>query len=363
MKRITIIFIIFSAISSNLKAQTETNKLGRGFAMTTFGAINQGLTDGRNYVITNDYSNNQNYTLENNFGYNFGVGLSFQGPHYAFEIPFTYRTDRFSVPTLSNNTLKITSVEVGLCHYIKFLKEKHYFVFGGYVANILNGFGGTYTLGWNVGYGFNFTKRLNLSLRYKYNLLSLEGSNTAIEVSNIDANNINYFDLTSYYNSLQLVLRFDIINTRKLKTNKTSTNSNKYTISPDLVSTPIVNTQKTVLDYSKYSDTLLEQAYKSAKSIGEMQLIQKEIDSRKLLQAQKKEIINEYEKYNKNQLNEFINEAVAKEDFLKAEKIQSELNNRKKAAEEIQKNLEEAVKVEDYEKAAKLQENINYLER
>jgi hypothetical protein len=368
MKKIKLILIIILTIVSNINAQNEVKKLGPGFALTTFGAINRGKTENPYYVIYNDndnYNNFKNYPLENAFGYNYGVGLNIHGgSHYAFEIPITFSADRFFVPIISNSALKVSSVEIGMSHYLKFLKEKHYIVMGIHVGGILNGFESTTTFGYDFGYGYNFTKRLNMSLRYKLNMNNnYYTNNSAIEINNFNENDLNSFTLTSNYNSIQLVMRFDIINTRKLITNKIETNKNKYISPQNITTTPVVVPQKVEVDYSKYTDTLLEQTFKNAKSITEMQLIQKEKDNRKLIQNQKKEQVNEYEKYNKKQLNELINDAVAIEDFTKAEKLQTELNKRKKAVEELQKSIEEAVKIEDFEKAAKLQEKINYLER
>lgn len=338
--------------------------LSNGFALTAIFAGNRGLTDGRYALNSVNTSNSTiNYTMNNAFGYRGGIGIGFQTRGYGFEIPFTYSVDRFKVPALSSEFgLKVASFEIGINNYFKFIKAKHYIVFGPYVAFdlppvVLN----LHSIGLNLGYGFNFTKRLNLSLRYKFNIKSIisdqdYGQNVAVGMA---ADGAEYdFRRVSQYNSLQLVLRFDLINTRRWRDPKNNTTS--YI---NNTPTPVV---KVAIDYSTYTDANLQQALKEAQNIDDMLLIQKEMDKRKAA-------VNEFDAYNDSQLKDLLNAAVAKEDFDRAEVIKNEIKNREiiqknkpvdpnsleaKTIEELTVLLNAAVAKEDFDKAAEIQEVI-----
>jgi protein-arginine kinase activator protein McsA len=77
---------------------------------------------------------------------------------------------------------------------------------------------------------------------------------------------------------------------------------------------------------------------------------------------------NSYAKYSDGELETMLNEAVAKEQFDTAEKIQTEINRRsterpatdlsKMTVEQLQTKLTEAIQKEDYETAGKIQKEL-----
>lgn len=362
------------------KKKTNKNKhegkvLSNGFALTAIVGGNRGLTGG--YYVLNSastFNTPKKYSMDNAFGYRGGIGIGFQTRGYGFEVPFTYNVDRFKVPTLSSDSgLKVSSLEIGINNYFKFTKsKKHYIVFGPYVAFdlppvVLN----FHSMGLNLGYGFNFTKRLNLSLRYKFNVKSVISDNdydsdVAIGMAS-DGTIYSSMDFrrVSQYNSLQLVLRFDLINTRRWRDPKSKSASYNvpYTPPPAPTSTPA----KIAIDYSTYTDENLKQALKDAKNLTDMNLIQIEMDKRKAS-------ANEFDKYNDTQLKELLNSAVAKEDYDRAEVIKNEIKNREtiqknkpvdpnslesKSIEELTNLLNAALAKEDYDKAAEIKAVID----
>lgn len=374
-----------TATVTPLKTKIKINKhegkvLSNGFALTAIVGGTRGLTnDGKytlnnygNYYNTYDYySLSTNYELENSFGYRAGIGIGFQTRGYGFEVPFTLNVDRFKVPKLDKkNSLRVSSFEMGINNYFKFLKAKHFIVFGPYVAfdSFIDDLG-LHSWGANLGYGFNFTKRLNLSLRYKFNIFSVTkgyGENTAIYFEKDDTNAGESYlpSRKSQYNSLQLVLRFDLINTRRWKDPKVKNASYNSSYTP----TPVAPA-KIAINYSTYTDENLKIALKDAKNLTDMNLIQIEIDKRK-----KTIPVNEFDKYSDAQLKELLNEAVAKEDYDKAEILKNQIIAREviqknkpidpnsleaKSIEELNELLNAAVAKEDYDKAAEIKAIID----
>ena len=361
------------------KNKHEGKVLSNGFALTAIVGGNRGLTNDGKYTLINSgyntatfnsYTNTSNYNLENSFGYRFGMGIGFQTRGYGFEVPFSFNVDRFKVPTLSSDYgLKVSSLEFGINNYFKFLKAKHFIVFGPYAAFDMgiDDFG-IHSYGLNLGYGYNFTKRLNLSLRYKFNFKSIIHSSPYNETNAIGYEKYEYesnFTRVSKYNSLQLILRFDLINTRRWRDpkSKTASYNTPYTPAPASTSTPA----KIAIDYSTYTDENLKQALKDAKNLTDMNLIQIEMDKRKAS-------ANEFDKYNDTQLKELLNSAVAKEDYDRAEVIKNEIKNREtiqknkpvdpnslesKSIEELTSLLNAALAKEDYDKAAEIKAVID----
>ncbi len=370
--------------TNSKKNDHEGKVLSSGFVLTAIAGGNRALTSGdyglvykySSYYGAANFNTSTSYELKNAFGYRAGLGIGFQTKGYGFEVPVTYNVDRFKVPSLySEGGLKVASLEFGINNYFKFIKQKHYIVFGPYMAIDLGSFqSDLHSLGLNIGYGYNFTNRLNLSLRYKYNIRSIGalkdedlGSNTAIGF--VDEYGGKY--RASQYNSLQLVLRFDLINTRRWKdpkAPKVPKEKKEKTKAPEPIKN---NTQKTPvkvnIDYSTYTDAALLQAQKDSKNLDDMLAIQKELDKRK-------SSTSEFDKYNDAQLKELLNAAVAKEDYEKAEVIKNEIKKREaieksklsdpnslenKTIEELTKLMNEAAAKEDYTKAEEIKEIIN----
>lgn len=348
--------------------------LSNGFCLTAITGGNLAITTGDYslYYKYGEYPNTSSttthYQLKKVIGYRGGIGIGFQTKGYGFEIPFTYNVDRFKVPSLyADGGLKVSSLEVGINNYFKFIREKNYIVFGPYAAINIGEFGGgIHSLGANLGYGFNFTKRLNLSLRYKFNLLSLPafedndlGSNTAVGFSN------SYGSIyrSSNYSSLQLILRFDLINTRRWKDPKAK-------IEPR--ATPVVKetkapVKKIAVDYSTLSDAALLDAKKEAKNLDDIIAIDKELEKRKA-------VVSEFDKYTDAQLKELLDATIVKEEYDKAETIKNEIKKREvieknkvsdpnslenKSIEELTKLMNDAAAKEDYDTAEKIKEIIN----
>ncbi len=359
------------------KDDHEGQVLSNGFVITAIAGGNFALTSG-NYGLAYKYSSyygpvnfntTNSYELKNAFGYRAGLGIGFQTKGYGFEVPVTYNLDRFKVPSLySDGGLKVASLEFGINNYFKFIKQKHFIVFGPYMAIDLGTFsGGLHSLGFNIGYGYNFTKRLNLSLRYKYNARTLGalrnedvGSSTAIGfvIENGDKYRV------SQYSSLQLVLRFDLINTRRWKDPNQKKEPKQK---PVVVNEPKVPVKKVVIDYSTYTDAALLDAKKEAKNLNDIVAIDKELEKRK-------SSVSEFDKYSDAQLKELLNASIAKEEYDKADLIKNEIKKREsiektksvdpnsldsKTLEELTALLDAAVAKEDYDKAAEIKEAIN----
>lgn len=368
------------------KNNHEGKVLSNGFCLTAIAGANRGLTNGRAYTLNSyryDYYYSSqtdsviNYNLENSIGYRGGFGIGFQTRGYAFEFPCTFNVDRFKIPQLSTSYgLKVSSIEYGINNYFKFTKsKKHYILLGPYIAfDIFDydffdfGFN-LHSYGINFGYGFSFTKRLNLSLRYKFNVFSIAdragGDNTAIYFSRqADYNdNYNLYSRTSQYNSLQLVLRFDLINTRRWKDPKAK-------IEPR--ATPVVKetkapVKKIAVDYSTLSDAALLDAKKEAKNLDDIIAIDKELEKRKA-------VVSEFDKYTDAQLKELLDATIVKEEYDKAETIKNEIKKREaieknkvsdpnslenKSIEELTKLMNDAAAKEDYDTAEKIKEIIN----
>lgn len=363
--------------SNSKKNNHEGQRLSNGFCITAIAGGNFALTSGdyglaykySSYYGAANYNTSNSYQLKNVIGYRAGLGIGFQTRGYGFEVPVTYNVDRFKVPQLySGGGLKVASLEFGINNYFKFIKQKHFIVFGPYMAIDLGSFeGDIHSLGLNIGYGYNFTKRLNLSLRYKYNARSLGvlrsedlGSNTAVGF--VEDYGVKY--RYSQYSSLQLVLRFDLINTRRWKDPKAKKELQQKPIVTNEPKAPI---KKEVVDYSTYTDAALQDAKKSAKNLNDIIAIDKELEKRK-------SSANEFDKYNDTQLKELLNTTIAKEEYDKAEVIKNEIKKREsaekskpidpnsldsKSLEELTAMLDAAVATEDYDKAAEIKEAIN----
>lgn len=376
-----IIFILFASFSiCSLKAQmysqptkTEVKEvkadktqkklnpgdktyLGIGFVLNGTAALDLGTGRG-NYKVNYPGGQSYSYQISNTIGYRVGIGVGFQSRSFGLELPISYCVDRFVVRAISTTSvLSIPSLEFGLNQTWRFLKEKHYILLGEYVALHRDNIDWDYphSIGLNFGYGYCILDKLNVSFRYK-------------------------FDLLRNYSSLQLVLRYDIVNTRKMKKeeDKKSRRSreeyqnmnaqNNYTPPTQLPTKPII-------DYSKYSDSDLTAALKEANAKSDldgMLGIQKELDKRKQL--------DEFSKYSYVQLQDQLNKALDKEDYKQAELIKKEMAKRdaekgmpsdkpadkpkddleSKSIEELNKLKDEAVQKEDYQKAKEIQEIIN----
>ncbi|MBK8367230.1 MAG: hypothetical protein IPL10_07375 [Bacteroidetes bacterium] len=356
------------------KNDHEGKVLSNGFVITAITGGNLALTSGNyglayrysSYSGTTNFNSSNTYELKNAIGYRAGLGIGFQTRGYGFEIPVTYNVDRFKVPSLySDGGLKVASLEFGINNYFKFIKQKHFIVFGPYMAIDLGSFeGDVHSLGLNIGYGYNFTKRLNLSLRYKYNARSLGvlksddlGSNTAVGF--VEDYGIKY--RYSQYSSLQLVLRFDLINTRRWKDPKTK---NEPKQKPVVKNEPKAPIKKVIIDYSTYTDAALLDAKKDAKNLNDIIAIDKELEKRK-------SSVSEFDKYTDTELKELLNTTIAKEDYDKAEVIKNEIKKREvvekskpidpnsldsKTLEELTALLDAAVAKEDYDRAAEIKE-------
>jgi hypothetical protein len=369
-----------ATVTPETKSKKDTHEgkvLSNGFVITAIAGGNLALTSGdyglaykySSYYGAANFNTSNSYELKNSIGYRGGLGIGFQTKGYGFEVPVTYNVDRFKVPSLySGGRLKVASLEFGINNYFKFIKQKHYIVFGPYMAIDMGTFSGDlHSLGLNIGYGYNFTKRLNLSLRYKYNARTLGvlrnddvSSNTAIGfvIENGDKYRV------SQYSSLQLVLRFDLINTRRWKDPKVKKELQQK---PIVKNEPKVPSKKEVVDYSTYTDAALQEAKKSAKNLNDIIAIDKELEKRK-------SSTNEFDKYNDTQLKELLNTTIAKEEYDKAEVIKNEIKKREaveknksvdpnsldsKTLEELTAMLDAAVSKEDYDKAEEIKEAIN----
>jgi hypothetical protein len=342
--------------------------MSTGLVISGIGGFTRGVAT-RGYQV-NYYGSSSNYydyisetyTIKNKMGLRLGVGIGFESRSFKLEVPLAFNVDRFKVPEISaKDRLRIPSVEFGINEYFKILKEKHFIVLGQYMSlNAIDLFSfELHSLGLNLGYGYNVNKRLHASIRYKFNLFSIFSD------ASVEAFPDSYYtEVYSNYNSLQLLVAYDLVNTRKLKYKKKKedsySNENIYIPPPP----------KPAINYAGYSDSDLNLALKEATAKGDldaMLAIQKEIDKRKQT--------NELSKYSYVQLQQMLNKAVDSEDYAQAELIKKEMAKRdaqngmpagnsddkleNKSLEELKKLKNEAVEKEDYDRAKVIQDAIN----
>lgn len=294
-------------------APTDTTpKLGSGFTLTAIVGGSWAFC-GKEYVLENYNSGSYvqtKYDLKSAPGFRLGLGIGVQGRKYGFEIPLIYSADRYKVPSISDDVMRFTSFEFGFNNYIKPGGGNHFIVVGPYAALDLYRVK-FHELGLGIGYGYSIMKRLNLSLRYKANIFGLfDEYAIKAKASGESAIDYRYGGNTS---GLQLVARFDLVNTRRIK---------KYTPPPPPPRIP--------LNYTSYSDVELIKLMQEARAKNDIATfgdIQREADLRKSR--------NPYGKYDDAQLKEMLGKAVKSEDFLEAERIQKEQKRREavKAAE------------------------------
>lgn len=293
-----------------LAPKDTTPHLGSGFTLTAIAGLSWAFC-GKEYLLEDNNSYvSYKYDLKSAPGFRLGLGIGVQGKKYGFEIPLIYSADRYKVPAISDDVMRFSSFEFGFNNYIKPGGGNHYILIGPYAA--LDFYrAAIHEVGLGIGYGYSITKRLNLSLRYKANIFGLF-DDYAIKVSADSESNINY-RYGGNTSGLQLVARFDIVNTRKIK---------KYVPPPPPPRIP--------QNYTSYSDVELIKLMQEAKAKNDIATfgdIQREADLRKSR--------NPYGKYDDAQLVEMLGKAVKSEDFLEAERIQKEQKRREaiKAAE------------------------------
>ncbi|MBP7809016.1 MAG: UvrB/UvrC motif-containing protein [Bacteroidia bacterium] len=362
--------------------------LGIGLIVNGTAGLSYGISKGNyNYDIyktnyspysarSEDYDR-YTYSLKHAIGYRLGFGVGFQSRSFGVEIPVMFCVDRFKVPDISSkNRLKIRSLELGLNENWRFAKEKAFILFGQYFAyNWL--FKGEHSIGLNFGAGYVFLKKFNVSLRYKFNLFSIDRNESGVvrfEDYPDKDESFTIGNVRSAYNSLLLVLHYDLVNTRKMKyvkkkQPKVKKPADDYEyLNQQNISTPTPT--KPAIDYSGYSDSDLNLALKEANSKSDLDAmlgIQKELDKRK--QA------DEFSKFSYVQLEQELNKALDKEDYKRADMIKKEMAKRdtqkgmpsenkgdsleSKSIEELQKLKDEAVQKEDYDKAKLIQDIIN----
>ncbi len=348
-------------------ADTTKFYKGRGFVVSGSLALNQGISSGY-YTIIDGYAYNYIYqSARGATGFRFGTGLRFFGKKaFSLEVPLVFAFDRFKL-TSTGKIIHNNYFEFGANEYFTFLKNKHYVVVGEYIALRPSWYGLTNSAGMYFGYGYNIMERLNVSFRFKLNAFKIFRGDGAV---------LKRYEADSYYggrdwlgdfsHSVQLVARYDIVNVYKKKKPakvKKISNENEngqYNAPPPRPS----------VDYSGYSDTDLNSALKEANTRGDldaMLAIQKEIDKRKLG--------NELSKYSYVQLQQMLNAALDKEDYIQAEQIKKEITKRdsqkgmpadnpgndleNKSLEELKKMKNEAVQKEDYDRAKVIQDVIN----
>jgi hypothetical protein len=303
------------ATGKSLTEKDTSSRLGSGFTLTAIGGANWALTGKPYTIISEDAFYNRTYTkydLKSAIGYRAGLGIGFQGRKYGLEFPLIISVDRFKVPAISEkDKMKISSFEFGFNNYIKFGKEKHYILLGPYAQLEMQNFL-IETFGVDLGYGFNITKRLNTSLRYKLNVTSFFNK-SAIEVYTMEGQSGFSGRYGEGYSVIELVARFDLVNTRRIK---------KYIPPPPPPRIP--------MNCTAYSDLELIKLRKEAKAKNDMDTygdIQREMDLRNSR--------NPYGKYDDAQLKEMLGKAVASEDYPEAERLQKEIKRREplKAAE------------------------------
>ncbi|MBP7809014.1 MAG: UvrB/UvrC motif-containing protein [Bacteroidia bacterium] len=347
-----------------------------GFIFSMTAGVNRGITSG-NYSIRYEFDDEEGYIyneykVKNTFGYRVGTGVALQFKKFILELPVTICVDRFKIPEISEtDRLRIGSLEFGLNQYFKFLKGKHYFLIGEYMA--LHEHFDINSFGLNLGYGYNILKRLNVSLRYQFNFMSLNRSAPMIQAYKGTSTDDYYWMWNNRYNTLQLVAKYDLVHGvshkkyKNKKSPKKSDNEYEYLNSQNTYTPPPT---KVAVDYSGYSDSDLNLALKEANSKSDLDAmlgIQKELDKRK--QA------DEFSKYSYVQLEQELNKALDKEDYKRADMIKKEMAKRdtqkgmpsenkgdsleSKSIEELNKLKEEAVQKEDYDKAKQIQDIIN----
>ncbi len=384
MKRI-IIFLFFAIVSMNVSAQMygETEKvkvkgekktlkvdsstayMSSGIFVRGIGGLTRGsATRGYQLNYRDDYHYDyitETYKIRNKMGIRLAASVGIESKSFALELPVSFNVDRFKVPDISKkDRLRVPSFEFGLNQYFKIRQEKYSIILGEYMAlNAVDFFSfELHSLGLNLGFGYKINPRLNASIRYKFNLFSIF-SDASVEVYP----NYYYQSVSSNYNSFQLLISYDLINTRKIKYKKKKddySNSENNYIPP---SRPAIN-------YSGYSDADLNVALKEANTKGDldaMLAIQKEMDKRKQT--------SELGQYSYVQLQQMLNKAVDSEDYAKAELIKKEMAKRdtqkgipadnsgdnldNKTLDELKKLKNDAVEKEDYDRAKVIQDAIN----
>jgi len=347
---------------------TDSTKFykGKGFVINASLGFNRGVSSGY-YTIVDEYAYNYTYLkAKGAAGFRFGAGIRFFGRKaYSLEVPLVISFDRFKL-TRSGNIIHNNYFEFGTNQYYSFLKAKHYVLLGEYIAIRPTWYGLTNSAGLNIGYGYNIMERLNVSFRFKLNAFKIFRGEETILKTYQDTYYGGRAWLGDYSHSIQLIVRYDIVNVyNKKKTAKTK----KDAIENENVKNNIPQ-QRTAVDYSGYSDSDLNIALKDANTKGDldaMLAIQKEIDKRKQT--------SEFTKYSYVQLQQELNKALDKEDYKQAELIKQEMAKRdtqkgiptensgndleSKSLEELKKLKNEAVEKEDYDRAKIIQDVIN----
>ncbi len=373
-----------TVVKTEIKAKEQTPKdtskffMSTGFILNAAVSVNRGMSSGdyRIRYYDNKQSTAFDYAIKNSYGYRLGIGVGFKGKKFALEMPIMFCVDRYQVPEISSYyKLNILSLESGFNQYFMFGKGKHYILFGEYITFTMPNLDlfEICSYGINLGYGYNIMERLNVSIRSKLDFIHIFGENKpVVEIekdygTSDNVSTIHY--INEYSNSLQLVVRYDLINTRKLKSKirkpkhqqnqfeNYNTQNNYYPPPP----------QQNTVDYSGYSDADLNLALKEATAksdLDAMLAISKENDKRKAR--------NELAKSSDVQLKEQLTKALEKEDYEQAELIKKEIAKRakqnampakddldSKSIEELIKLKNEAVSKDDFDTAQKIQLIIN----
>ncbi|WP_317899320.1 hypothetical protein [Aurantibacillus circumpalustris] len=302
--------------------------LGAGFVFSGYAGINRGINfETIDYYTGNiikattlyDYDWYENYKVKNAFGTFFSISPGIHGRFYGIDFPIMYHVLRFSVPDVSAETMRISEWDFGLINNFKLFQEKIHVVLGFSIGTK----GGGYA---TYGLGYKIAKKMSLDLRIRNSLRLIAGEDPNIHVRTDEGKtSVSSFQIST----LQLMLRYDIISTRKTKYKYKKLPRDVY--SQDSWSAPqppVKQTPKPKVNYASYTVAELNDMLKEANSKNDLDAmlgIQKELDAR----AATSEFINDSDEV----LEQKLIKALESEDYKKAELIKKEIQKRKKPQE------------------------------